>query len=416
MQDTQTFLEKFNCFSFEFTPRVLTIAWERIDKIKYVLTKPEEIPKLMYKLREDVQNIREELAKYIDSPIWNCPIFFYEEDKDTTPEIELDEVTESRVKNLLPIPSEYEVTSEDKSECDIPAKDESSSIFKTFSNPLFDDNDDLNSSDDESLSEEEVPIEEFKIYSNPLFDDEEINFDKIDPHPFNSESEFVESSSNRDTLIESSPKCNFLEEFSGAFLPTRIAEEERVKREHAEYLSRMEMLFTINPRPRPTVNANTNVESIPSSLIPIQDNESQREEINIVTNTDDVLPSGIENDDDSDEEVDVVEELHVDNSISNSANELSDNEESDFDDPSFPRPPPKPPDAKFEPDSGAEISVMMNTIDEFEYLDPKDEFDYYYFFMFVIRIFLPYLICSKMFISFLSAESEDTIFDPGISV
>nr|GFA33672.1 hypothetical protein [Tanacetum cinerariifolium] len=51
MQDTKTFLEKFNCFSFEFTPRVLTIAWERIDKIKYVLTEPEEIPELMYKLR-----------------------------------------------------------------------------------------------------------------------------------------------------------------------------------------------------------------------------------------------------------------------------------------------------------------------------------------------------------------------------
>nr|GEZ69249.1 hypothetical protein [Tanacetum cinerariifolium] len=100
----------------------------------------------------------------------------------------------------------------------------------------------------------------------------------------------------------------------------------------------MEMLFTINPRPHPTVNANTNVESIPSSLILIQDNDSQREEIDIVTNTDELLPSNFKNDD-SDGEVDVVEELHVDNSISNSKNEISINEESDFVNPSVPLPP-----------------------------------------------------------------------------
>nr|GFC03615.1 hypothetical protein [Tanacetum cinerariifolium] len=90
------------------------------------------------------------------------------------------------------------------------------------------------------------------------------------------------------------------------------------------------MLFTINSRPRPTVNANTNVKSIPSSFIQVQDNESQREEIDIVTNTDELLPPGFENDD-SDGEIDVVEELHIDNSISNSEHESSDNEASDFD-------------------------------------------------------------------------------------
>nr|GFB87081.1 hypothetical protein [Tanacetum cinerariifolium] len=63
----------------------------------------------------------------------------------TTPETELDKVTESSVKNLVPIPSKCEVTSKDKIECDKPAKDESSSIFTTFSNPLFDYNDDFTS-------------------------------------------------------------------------------------------------------------------------------------------------------------------------------------------------------------------------------------------------------------------------------
>nr|GFC31800.1 hypothetical protein [Tanacetum cinerariifolium] len=61
------------------------------------------------------------------------------------------------------------------------------------------------------------------------------------------------------------------------------ADEERIKREHAEYISRMEMLFTINPRPRPTVNADTIVESLSLLPIPVQDSNSQREEIDIAT-------------------------------------------------------------------------------------------------------------------------------------
>nr|GEW24010.1 hypothetical protein [Tanacetum cinerariifolium] len=163
-----------------------------------------EIPELLYKLREDVRNIREELAEYIDSPIWDCPILFYDEDEEYTIqyreyieksldavttvlptkepkyslsmgyehlsiilETESDEVTEYSAKNLVPIPSECEVASEDESECDISVQVQSSS--------------------------EEVSIEEFKVYSNPFFDDDEINSDKLDPHCFNVESDFVES-------------------------------------------------------------------------------------------------------------------------------------------------------------------------------------------------------------------------------
>nr|GFA64281.1 hypothetical protein [Tanacetum cinerariifolium] len=166
-------------------------------------------------------------------------------------------------------------------------------------------------------------------------------------------------------------------------IPIHIVKEERIKREHAEYISRMEMLFTINPRPRPT------------------------EEIDIVTNTDDVLPPGVVNDDDSDGEINAVEELHVDNFISNAENELSDDEASDFDNPSVLLPPPKPPDAdfNFELDAGNEISVVMN---KFECLRDEFDDDDYYSFMFVIYF--------EVFSFLLSAESEDTIFDPGISV
>nr|GFC00860.1 hypothetical protein [Tanacetum cinerariifolium] len=89
----------------------------------------------------------------------------------TIPRIELDKVIKSSVKNLVSILSEFEVTSDNESECDVPVNDKSSPIFMTFSDPLFDCNDDFTSSDDESLSNEDVPMENFKIYSNPLFDD-----------------------------------------------------------------------------------------------------------------------------------------------------------------------------------------------------------------------------------------------------
>ncbi|GJW37870.1 hypothetical protein Tco_0060790, partial [Tanacetum coccineum] len=47
----------------------------------------------------------------------------------------------------------------------------------TFSNPFFDSNEDFTSSDNESLSDEDVPEDKVKIYSNPLFefDDEYIS-------------------------------------------------------------------------------------------------------------------------------------------------------------------------------------------------------------------------------------------------
>nr|GFD42638.1 hypothetical protein [Tanacetum cinerariifolium] len=87
--------------------------------------------------------------------------------------------------------------------------------------------------------------------------------------------------------------------------------------------------------------------------------------------------------------------------------------DSDFDNPSVSLPPPEPPDEEldFEIDFEDEILVVRNTIVEFKCIDARvkfdvsnDENDDYSYFMF-----------AKVF-SFLSAESEDTIFDPGISI
>nr|GEX48203.1 hypothetical protein [Tanacetum cinerariifolium] len=79
-------------------------------------------------------------------------------------------------EDLVPIPSESEDTSKNDSECILPLCDDFSPInifaekFVTFSNLLFNSNDDFNSSDDESLSDEDVPEDKFKIYLNPIFE------------------------------------------------------------------------------------------------------------------------------------------------------------------------------------------------------------------------------------------------------
>nr|GFA31853.1 reverse transcriptase domain-containing protein [Tanacetum cinerariifolium] len=284
------------------------------------------------------------------------------------------DVAESSTKNLVPIPHESKVTSDNGSKSIEPVKDESI-VFTTI--------------------------------SNLLFDNDKINSDELNSHV---ESKSDESTSNHDTV-----KFDNLDEFSGPLIPIHIVEEERIKREHAEYINRMDMLFTINPRPHPSTYANTNVESFSSLPIPIQESDSHQEEIYVVTVTDDVLPPSVENDD-SDGEVDAIDDLHVDNSISNSEHEYSESEDSDFDNPSVPLPPLEPPDEEFdfEIDFGVEILVVRNTIVKFECIDArvkfdvfKDENDDLSYFMFVIF--------DKMF-SLLSTESEDTIVDPGISI
>ncbi|GJT66502.1 hypothetical protein Tco_1017982 [Tanacetum coccineum] len=107
------------------------------------------------------------------------------EELSTIPKKESDKVIKSSVEDLVPIPCESEDTFGSDSECDLPSCNDFSpiNVFEeksvTFSNPLFDSNNDFTSSDDESLSDEDVPKYNVKIYSNPLFefDDEYISSD-----------------------------------------------------------------------------------------------------------------------------------------------------------------------------------------------------------------------------------------------
>nr|GEY80632.1 hypothetical protein [Tanacetum cinerariifolium] len=176
-------------------PKVLLLAKERFSEIKHAFTdkqyQPEEIQELMCKLLEDVRNIREELAEYINSLSWNHPTF-YDDDEEhsiqhkeylenslnaiapvlpteeleyslsmgyehliTTPETESDEILNSSVKNLVQIPREYEVTSDNESECDVPVCEYSSTfdVLKDHSEILSDSNNDDISSDDDAFED-----------------------------------------------------------------------------------------------------------------------------------------------------------------------------------------------------------------------------------------------------------------------
>nr|GEV97309.1 hypothetical protein [Tanacetum cinerariifolium] len=132
------------------------------------------------------------------------------EELNTIPEKESDEFIKSSVEDLVPIPNESEDTSGSESVCILPSCDDFSPIdvleekAVTFSKPLFNSNDDFISSDDESLSDEDVPRDNVKIYSNPLFefDDEYISSD-INPL-FDEVLEDIECKDSYDPILDES--------------------------------------------------------------------------------------------------------------------------------------------------------------------------------------------------------------------
>ncbi|GJV59715.1 hypothetical protein Tco_1465815 [Tanacetum coccineum] len=129
------------------------------------------------------------------------------EELNIIPEKESDEFIKSSVEDLIPIPREFEDTSGSDIENVLPSSDVFSPIFEeksvTFSNPLFDSNNDFTSSDDESLSDEDVP-EDVKIYSNPLFEFED-EYISSDVNPlFDEELEDLECKVSYDSNLDES--------------------------------------------------------------------------------------------------------------------------------------------------------------------------------------------------------------------
>nr|GEW89625.1 hypothetical protein [Tanacetum cinerariifolium] len=291
-------------------PKVLSLAWETILEIELAF--------------EDKQ-----LEVYINTSSWDRPTVCYNDDDeedctiaitpkepdnflsmrdehlDTIPATELDELIKFSVENLVPNPSD----SEGEHECDVPACND----FTTFSNILFDADDDFSSSDDQSFYDEDILKE---IYSNPLFDEEIISM-KIDPDHFNTESDLIESLLNHDSsIISSSSKIDSLfDEFAGELtllksIPLGINDTDCDREEETRLIKR---LLYDNSSPSPpeefiSKNSDTAIESFSPSPIPVEDSDSFMEEIDLSFTLDDPMPPGIEEDDyDSERDILIIE-------------------------------------------------------------------------------------------------------------
>ncbi|GJT60267.1 reverse transcriptase domain-containing protein [Tanacetum coccineum] len=77
----------------------------------------------------------------------------------------------------------------------------------TFSNPLFDSNDDFTSSDDESLSDEDIPEDNVKIYSNLLFEYDDV-YISCDVNPLFDE--VLENITSKDSYVPKLDEPNLL--------------------------------------------------------------------------------------------------------------------------------------------------------------------------------------------------------------
>nr|GEU62904.1 hypothetical protein [Tanacetum cinerariifolium] len=246
-----------------------------------------------------------------------------DEHLNTIPTTKSDEFIKSSVENLFPNPSE----SKGENGCDVPA------CFTTFSNVLFDADYEFDSSDEQSLFDEDVPE---KIFLNPLFEEEIIPM-KIDQHHDNAESDLVESLRTHDSSLIISLKIDsLLDEFAGELtllksIPSRIDETDCDPKEDIRLIER---LF-----------------------------DSFMEEIDLSFTPDDPMPPGIEEDDyDSKRDILILEEFLDNYSLS-----LPENESFHFDIPSSSRPTEKP------PDGNTEISniKMMGDISEQKVLMPR---------------------------------------------
>nr|GEY90638.1 hypothetical protein [Tanacetum cinerariifolium] len=258
INSVQTFLRKFNCYIFFETPKVLLLAWDRVFEIKDAFGnkryKPKDIQELFHKLFNDVQNIHEELAEYINTPGWNRPTFYNNGDDDDVdytiaiipvlsteePDNSLsmgdehldiisatksDEVIKSSVENLVPIPSESEGIPDTM--CDVhlvnnptllEAKDHFEIIIKS--------NDDYSSSDDDSHYNENIEYVEASPHDSELVslevaeivisEDEEIKDDNLHEKLLNSSSTSPKSFS----LPEFENFCFDLEEISSGSTTT----------------------------------------------------------------------------------------------------------------------------------------------------------------------------------------------------
>ncbi|GJU25986.1 hypothetical protein Tco_1164607 [Tanacetum coccineum] len=213
---------------------------------------------------------------------------------------------------------------------------------------------------------------------------------------FDHEPQQIRNEPENESLITFSPKSDPLHhEFAGELitLPPRIV------REHEEYLNHMMLLCGNSSSQSPEnfhVNPSLIIESLLTSPIHVEDSDPVQEEIDIFSGLDDSTPPGIESDVES--EGDVI----VRNNLLNDDISLPEYECFTFD---------------IEPD--AAVINNSDKLNEDECFDPGggeivvEEDNSFTCFIRTCLSYLTYPVDSPFIFSF---KSEDTIFDPGISI
>nr|GFB08644.1 hypothetical protein [Tanacetum cinerariifolium] len=214
-----------------------------------------------------------------------------------------------------------------------------------------DDEEGYNSLNDNIISElpsySTVTPTELKIYSNPLFDEEIIPME-INQHSFNVESDLIRPMPNHDSSVNISSKIDSLfNEFAGKLtllksIPSGIGKTDCHLEKEIRLTKRL-LYDNSSPCPPEEIvfdNSNADIESFSPSPISNEDSDSHMEEIDLYFNPNDLMPPGIEkDDDDSERDISILEEL-----LDNYSFSLPDNESYHFDIPSPYRPPTKLPD------------------------------------------------------------------------
>ncbi|GJW11999.1 hypothetical protein Tco_1577826 [Tanacetum coccineum] len=306
-----------------------------------------------------------------------------DEHLNTIPAMESDEVIKSSVENLVLITSEFEGISDDT--CDVPNCD----------------NNRVNVESDfvESLINHDTSI----VYSSKIdpiqeeFADELAHVAPIPPGIVEADFDPNDDTSSDDDDFEDVEYVSF-------------EEVNDVKQEEKEFdLDDILQIQDVILREK-LLNVSrliSNIESLKDNPIPIVDSDSSETSLSFSNNS---LPE-------FESFSDHTEETRSGSTTTHANYSLPEYESFHFDNPSFPRPPPEPPDVEileskinnfdvlyndesFEPGEGENI-VVLN-------VEEDDSFT------FTIRTFLPFLTYPEVSPLSCSTGSEDLIFDPGI--
>ncbi|GKD75129.1 hypothetical protein Tco_1333411 [Tanacetum coccineum] len=427
MEAIQAFLKKYDQIPPKENSMALLLAEKRFLKIKQAVeeeqNKPESMQELLLQFSKDLQTLdensnqlkQEEQAAKVSSQYWKPPILYDDDDDDdeessiplreiiselplsvaitpdlpitdslimkdkhlnTIPEMKSDEENKSSVKDLNLTPSESEDLSDNESECNMPVGDNCSS-----KNEGLDD-----------------------IVSIPPGKES----DHLDTIP-----DSVQSLLNRANSI-----IFLIEEFTGKLAPIDPIPPGILEVDPEEEIRLIEKLLNDDSFPHSSEELNYEIldaiiESFSPSPIPVEDSDSLIEEINIFHAPDDLIPSGIENDD-YDSEGDILFLTELLNNDYISFFEYESFHVDFYNVPSSsPRPPEKPPDDDvyfdIEPDTGVLTTKVVDDI-----FDNSTRELYVH-----VPNVLPTLpTLYLMFDTLLpfSSENEDKVFNPGILI